>query len=167
MVFLVCGKVPGPESVLALAGLRLRLVNAFAIGLFVGMVCAWFRDIQRIVTNAMQFLFFLSPGLWKPQLLGDQQVWLPLNPVHILTKPVPGPLVNGTIGSLIDPHCRHGSGIDRPREHHAVRWPMMPGVSWAWRGPGRTGVTYSAGMVVRLSSAAARLTNPPIVPMDE
>jgi lipopolysaccharide transport system permease protein len=101
VVFLVCGLIPGPEAVLALPGLLLLGINGFAVGLFLGMVCARFRDIPQIVTNIMQLFFFMSPVLWKPELLGDAQKWLPLNPFYVLMETVRGPLVEGGASPLI------------------------------------------------------------------
>jgi lipopolysaccharide transport system permease protein len=101
VVLLLTGAIPGPEAFLAIPGLLLIAVNAFAVGMFLGMVCARFRDIPQIVTNIMQLAFFLSPVLWKPQLLGAVAVWLPLNPVFALMETVRGPLVEGGAPVLV------------------------------------------------------------------
>jgi lipopolysaccharide transport system permease protein len=95
VVLLAFGAIPGPEALLAIPGLVLIAVNACAAGLFLGMVCARFRDIPQIVTNLMQLAFFLSPVLWKPHLLGEAAVWLPLNPFFALMETVRGPLIEG------------------------------------------------------------------------
>lgn len=95
VVLLAFGAIPGLEALLAIPGLMLIAVNACAAGLFLGMICARFRDIPQIVTNLMQLAFFLSPVLWKPQLLGEAAVWLPLNPFYVLMETVRGPLVEG------------------------------------------------------------------------
>jgi lipopolysaccharide transport system permease protein len=95
VVFLICGVLPGPEALLALPGLLLLLLNAFAGGLFLGMICARFRDIQQMVASAMQLVFFMTPVIWKPELLGPHQVWLPLNPFYVLMETVRGPLIEG------------------------------------------------------------------------
>lgn len=101
VVFAICGVMPGAEALLAVPGLALITINAFAAALFLGMICARFRDIAQIVASAMQFFFFLSPVLWKPELLGDRQVWLPLNPFFVLMETVRGPLVEGGAGAVI------------------------------------------------------------------
>ncbi len=108
VVFVVCAMMPGttpvmpgPEALLALAGLALLAVNAFAVGLFLGMVCARFRDIPQIVTNLMQLVFFLSPVLWKPSLLGEMHVYLPLNPFFSLMETVRAPLVEGGAPGIV------------------------------------------------------------------
>lgn len=101
VVFLACGVVPGPGALLSLAGLALLALDAFAGALFLGMICARFRDIQQIVASALQLLFFLSPILWKPELLGPRRAWLPLNPVYAVMETVRGPLVEGGASAAI------------------------------------------------------------------
>lgn len=101
LVFLATGTWPGPGALLAIPGLALVLVNACAGTLFLGMLCARFRDIAPIVASGMQLAFFLSPVLWKPELLGARAVWLPLNPFYALIETVRGPLVEGGAPPLI------------------------------------------------------------------
>lgn len=95
LVFLVFGHVPGPEAFLAIFGFMLIGVNMLAGGLLLGMICARFRDIPPIVANLVQLAFFVSPILWKPELLGDALVWMALNPFYALLETVRGPLVEG------------------------------------------------------------------------
>ncbi|TCZ66149.1 ABC transporter permease [Roseicella aquatilis] len=101
VVFLVCGTMPGPEVVLILPGLVLVAVNAFFLSLFLGMVCARFRDIAQIVASVMQLAFFMSPVLWKPELLEDRAKWLPLNPFYTVMETVRGPLVEGGVSAIV------------------------------------------------------------------
>jgi lipopolysaccharide transport system permease protein len=101
VVFIICDVYPGLGALASILGLALLAVSTFAAGLFLGMVCARFRDIPQIVTNAMQLAFFLSPVLWKPELLGARQIWLPLNPVYVLMEVIRGPLVEGSASLLI------------------------------------------------------------------
>lgn len=95
IVFLIFGQVPGPEALLAIPGLVLISINMLAGGLLLGMVCARFRDIPPIVANAVQLAFFVSPILWKPELLGDAVVWMAFNPFYALLETVRGPLLEG------------------------------------------------------------------------
>ena len=94
-VFLIFGQVPGPEALLAIPGLVLIGINMLAGGLLLGMVCARFRDIPPIVANVVQLAFFVSPILWKPELLGDAMVWMAFNPFYALLETVRGPLLEG------------------------------------------------------------------------
>jgi lipopolysaccharide transport system permease protein len=95
IVFVIFGHLPGPEALLAAVGLGLILVNILAGSLLLGMVCARFRDVAQIVSNAVQFAFFVTPILWKAELLGDRAVWLVLNPFYVLLETVRGPLIAG------------------------------------------------------------------------
>jgi lipopolysaccharide transport system permease protein len=95
LAFLVFGQLPGPEALLALPGLAILLANSFFASVLLGMICARFRDIAPIVANVMQLAFFLTPILWKPELLKDAAVWLPLNPFYAVLETVRGPLVEG------------------------------------------------------------------------
>lgn len=95
IVFLIFGQVPGPEAVLAMFGMVLIAINMMAGGLLLGMACARFRDIPPIVANVVQLAFFVSPILWKPELLGDGMVWMALNPFYALLETVRGPLLEG------------------------------------------------------------------------
>jgi lipopolysaccharide transport system permease protein len=95
IVFLIFGQVPGPEALLVIPGLVLIGINMLAGGLLLGMVCARFRDIPPIVANAVQLAFFVSPILWKPELLGNAMVWMAFNPFYALLETVRGPLLEG------------------------------------------------------------------------
>ena len=101
VVFAVFGHLPGPEALLALAGLALVAANAFALAIVLGMVCARFRDIPPIIGSVLQLAFFMSPVLWKPELLKERQVWLPLNPFYTLMETVRGPLVEGGAAPVV------------------------------------------------------------------
>jgi lipopolysaccharide transport system permease protein len=101
VVFAVCGIIPGPEALLALLGLVLITLNAFAAALFLGMVCARFRDIAQMVASALQFIFFVSPVIWKPEMLGANAAWLLLNPIFVLMETMRAPLIEGGGSALI------------------------------------------------------------------
>ncbi|MFQ3623190.1 MAG: ABC transporter permease [Acetobacteraceae bacterium] len=95
VVFLIFGIAPGPEILLVPIGLAIIAVNIVAAGFLLGMVCARFRDVPQIVGNLVQFGFFLTPVLWKAELLGEDAVWMLLNPFYPLLETVRGPLVEG------------------------------------------------------------------------
>jgi len=101
VVLVLLDRAPGWGGLLALPGLALIGVTAFALALFLGMLCARFRDIGPIVGSLMQLVFFMSPIIWKPELLGDRAVWLPLNPVFSLMETLRGPLLGTPVSGLI------------------------------------------------------------------
>ncbi len=94
-VFLLFDAWPGVTALAALPGFALWLIDGLAICLLLGSVCARFRDIPPIIGSVMQIAFFVSPILWKPELLtGRAAVTLPLNPFFTLLEVVRGPLLN-------------------------------------------------------------------------
>lgn len=95
VVFLIFGHVPGPGALLAIPGLLLLAVNAVAACFLLGMICARFRDIPQIVGSVVQLAFFVTPVIWKPELLGESRAWLILNPFYALLEVVRGPLLEG------------------------------------------------------------------------
>lgn len=99
-VYAVFDVWPGWEAVLAVPGLLLWVFDGIACCLLLGAVCARFRDIPPIVGSVMQIAFFISPIIWKPELLtGGKAQWLPLNPFFTLLEVVRAPLL-GTIPGL-------------------------------------------------------------------
>lgn len=89
------GHLPGQEALLVLPGIFIVLINMTTLGYFLGMACARFRDVSPIVANVVQLAFFVTPVIWKAELLGEQRVWLLLNPFYNLLETVRGPLVGG------------------------------------------------------------------------
>jgi len=101
VAMLVVGRFPGLGALLAVPGLALLVINSFAAALFLGMVCARFRDVGQIVATVMQIAFFMTPVLWQPAELGNRAVWLPLDPFYVLMQVVRGPLLGDGAGPLL------------------------------------------------------------------
>jgi lipopolysaccharide transport system permease protein len=49
----------------------------------------------------MQLAFFLTPVIWKPELLGAGAAWMPLNPFYSVMETVRGPLLAGGASALV------------------------------------------------------------------
>ena len=102
VVFAVFGVWPGWAALAALPGLTLWLIDGVAACLLLGSVCARFRDIPPIVGSVMQIAFFISPIIWKPELLtGGAAAVLPFNPFYTLLEIVRGPLLGHVPGAAI------------------------------------------------------------------
>jgi lipopolysaccharide transport system permease protein len=97
VVFAAMGHMPGPEAFLAIFGVLLLGINALAASLFLGMICARFRDIGQIVANIMQLAFFMTPVIWRVELLGENAWRLYFNPFYPLLETIRGPLVEGGV----------------------------------------------------------------------
>ena len=73
VVFLALRMWPGATALLAIPALPVWIVDALALSLLLGGICARFRDIMPIVNSVMQIAFFVSPVIWKPEQLGTSR----------------------------------------------------------------------------------------------
>ena len=83
------------------AGLLLVIANLCWFVLLVGMVSARYRDFPQLVTNVVQVMFFLSPIMWKAEMLTANQRFLAdINPLFHLMEIVRAPLLGNPINPL-------------------------------------------------------------------
>lgn len=102
VVFAVFKVWPGIGFVTVLPGLVLWVLDAIALTILLGGICARFRDIQPIVNSVMQIAFFLTPVIWKPdQLSPAHAALLWLNPFFDLLEIVRDPLLGWNARHMI------------------------------------------------------------------
>jgi lipopolysaccharide transport system permease protein len=94
VVFAALNSWPGPVAFLAIPGLVIWFIDALAITVLLGALCARFRDISPIIANVMQMAFFVTPVIWKPESLGQYEWALPFNPFFTMLEIVRGPLLD-------------------------------------------------------------------------
>jgi ABC-type polysaccharide/polyol phosphate export permease len=92
-IAVIFGIWPTAQTLLAIPGLALWLVNLVWVCLLLGMLSARFRDIPPLVSSAIQIVFFLSPILWFPATLGTRAGIVEINPVYHLLEVVRAPLM--------------------------------------------------------------------------
>lgn len=92
-VFAIFAIWPGWVALVAVPGMLLWLADSLAIAVALGAFCARFRDIPPIVASVMQIAFFVSPIIWKPELIEHGRRFLPLNPFFSLLEIVRAPLL--------------------------------------------------------------------------
>lgn len=81
-------------TLLVFVGIAAVVINGVWICLLLGMICARFRDVPQIVISLVQVVFFVSPIIWRPELLGDR-LWLArLNPAYGFIDVLRAPLLN-------------------------------------------------------------------------
>jgi ABC-type polysaccharide/polyol phosphate export permease len=78
---------------LAAFGLLLVLLQAMWIVPLLGLVGVRFRDLHPIISNLLQVMFFVTPILWSPTLLGERRWIADINPLHSLISVVREPLM--------------------------------------------------------------------------
>ncbi|WP_081602436.1 ABC transporter permease [Afipia clevelandensis] len=84
---------PGSVALYAIPGFLLVTLNGALAGMSLGMISARFRDIPQIMTSLVQIIFFITPIMWKPELLGAHQELMTFNPFFYLVEVMRGPLL--------------------------------------------------------------------------
>lgn len=81
----------------AVPALLLWMVDAFALSLLLGALCARFRDVGPIVLSLLQMVFFATPIMWYANILLDKprlNLIVRLNPFFYLLEIVRAPILN-------------------------------------------------------------------------
>jgi lipopolysaccharide transport system permease protein len=82
------------NTLLLIPGLFIVYVNALFFGLLVSMIGARFRDVSQIMKSLIQILFFLTPIMWKPEVLPPAKAYLvQLNPFYAFTEMLRAPMM--------------------------------------------------------------------------
>ena len=84
---------PGAIALLAIPGLLIVLLNGAAATLLIGMISARFRDVPQLISSVVQIVFFVTPIMWKPELIKDRAFIADLNPFFHLIEVVRAPLL--------------------------------------------------------------------------
>lgn len=84
---------PGIIGLAAIPGLLLVSINGALLTLLIGMVSARFRDIPQLVASVVQIVFFVTPIMWKPELLQNRTYIAALNPFFHMIELVRAPLL--------------------------------------------------------------------------
>ena len=84
---------PGATAALALPAFALLVFNGACVSLYLGLVSARFRDVPQIVQSITQIVLFVTPIMWKPQLLTRYNFLMTFNPFYHLVEVVRAPLL--------------------------------------------------------------------------
>lgn len=96
VVIAIFGINPGFSAVLGLVGIAVVALNGVGFALALGSLSVRFRDIPMMIANAVQLVFFVTPILWRPELLAERAWIYRLNPFHYLVEVIRAPLL-GTV----------------------------------------------------------------------
>ncbi|EKD55072.1 MAG: hypothetical protein ACD_60C00028G0069 [uncultured bacterium] len=90
------------DTLLLLPCLLIFYVNAIAYGFIFAMIGARYRDIGPIIKNFVQVIFFVTPIMWRPDVLPlDKQFIVAMNPVNSFLEIIRAPLL-GHVPSAYD-----------------------------------------------------------------
>jgi ABC-type polysaccharide/polyol phosphate export permease len=75
-------KIPITVNLLILLpALFLFMVTALSISIIIGFLSTRFRDIQQLIQATLGLLAFMTPIMWKPDMLGDKAFLVNFNPL--------------------------------------------------------------------------------------
>lgn len=78
----------------AMAGAILVCLFLFFLSVPIAYLCARFRDIPLIIQNGIQIMYFLTPIIWKPNMLPNDKIWFTtFNPFFHLIEVIRAPLL--------------------------------------------------------------------------
>ncbi len=92
---------PGWVALLAIPGFALLCLNGALTTLYTGMISARFRDIPPIVASVIQIVFFVTPIMFKPEVLKSHEYIALINPFQHLIEVVRAPLL-GTVPTTLN-----------------------------------------------------------------
>ena len=90
---LFLGIEPQAVWLLALPGVAIILLATIPVTAIFGMLSARFRDLQPAIANFMQLGFFMTPIIWKAEMLGPHRWVADINPVYHFIQIVRMPLM--------------------------------------------------------------------------
>lgn len=89
----IFGLWPGAAALLVVPGLAILVLNAAWLGMLAGALCARFRDVPPIVSSLLQMVFFVTPIIWKPELVPARTYLVDINPFHHFVELFRAPLL--------------------------------------------------------------------------
>lgn len=92
-VLIYFGIWPGATALLAIPGLILLVLNGMLATVYIGILSARFRDIPPLIASVVQLVFFVTPIMWKPELLQRRAYIADINPFFHLIEIARTPLL--------------------------------------------------------------------------
>jgi lipopolysaccharide transport system permease protein len=82
-------------ALLFIPGFILLVINLAWITLFLGILCARYRDLSPIINSMLQILFYLTPIMWMPDRLSQRagSYLIDFNPLYHLIAVIRAPLL--------------------------------------------------------------------------
>lgn len=84
--------VPTWSWLMIFPGLLIFLFASYPLTIILSIFCTRFRDMQQIVGSVVQLAFFVTPILWKPELLHNRAYLANANPLYLFVQIIRGPI---------------------------------------------------------------------------
>ncbi|TAK78493.1 MAG: ABC transporter permease [Gammaproteobacteria bacterium] len=81
-------------TLLLIPGLLFVYINSISFGMVLAMIGARYRDISQVIKSLIQVIFFLTPVMWRPDVLSEKKRFVVLlNPFSSFIEIVRSPLI--------------------------------------------------------------------------
>ncbi|MCR9260204.1 MAG: ABC transporter permease [Pseudomonadaceae bacterium] len=100
MLLLYEGHALSWGALLALPALVVLVFTSIWVELLLGVVSARYRDVKHLIQTIMRILFFLTPVLWVPSVMGRLGEYTYWNPFANFIEIVRMPLLTGSVDSF-------------------------------------------------------------------
>jgi len=100
IVALIFNIWPSWTGLMLLPGLVVICATGGWVSILLGMICARFRDVPQIVASFIQVAFFLTPIIWKPELLVDRIGFVQFNPFFHFVELIRAPLLGNSPNTI-------------------------------------------------------------------
>jgi ABC-2 type transport system permease protein len=100
-VMLVTGIYPTWSMLILPVPALILAMFALGVGLFLSAIAVFFVDVTDMYAILLTAWFYLSPVIYKPELLPEQYAWIvKLNPMYYLINLFRAPIYEGRVPSL-------------------------------------------------------------------
>jgi len=90
-----------PYAALSIVGLTLVAIASVWVAFVIAFLCTRFRDIVQIIASFLQIIFFLTPVVWKPEILSvHAQSVMQWNPFAVFISIVRDPLLGRPVSAM-------------------------------------------------------------------
>lgn len=98
LFLLISNSFPGWVILLMLPVLIVQILFAVGLGMTIGILNVFFRDIGQLFSMVLQFWFWLTPIIYPANILpASVQPWLQLNPMYSIITAYQDILVQGAV----------------------------------------------------------------------
>lgn len=88
---------PPVSAWMAIPGLAVIILNAIWIYMFLGVLCARYRDLGHLINSMTRMMLFISPVVWEPGEGGMRTMVAKYNPISYFMEVVRGPLLDQAV----------------------------------------------------------------------
>lgn len=93
----------GFGMLLVIPGFILLVVSGVWVSLLFGIISTRFRDIPQVINSLVQLVFYMTPIVWSPDVLGERgrsigHTAVQFNPLYHYVQVVRGPLLGQQVG---------------------------------------------------------------------